>query len=140
MSKDPTPLEKLQVFIGMQQNEVTAHWARNSYFLVVVSLLLVGLSQFKVQIIQVLIGVSGFSLSVVWLLIQDSSSRYLKHWNGVIYELGKEAGLPPFYAASGRKIPIRVVAYVLPLPFVVLWAVVIVLALYGMLSSGSTLP
>jgi hypothetical protein len=124
----------------MEQNEVTAHWARNSYFLVVASLLLVALSQFKVQVIQVLIGASGLTLSLVWVVIQDSSSRYLKHWNGVIYDLGKSAGLPPFYDSKGRKIPIREVAYVLPLPFVALWSAVIILAAFGMITSGSTLP
>lgn len=137
MAHEPTPLEKLQVLANMEQLEVTTHWTRNNYFLVVSSLLLVALSQFKVQALQLLVGASGLSLTLIWLLMQDSSDRYIKHWNTQIHNLGEMAGFPPFYPTQGRKVPIRVLAYALPVPFLALWTGVIILAALGMITSAS---
>lgn len=120
------------MFIELRQNEITVHWARNSYFLLTSSILLVGLVQVKEVWFQLAIGASGFSLNLVWLLIQERSNLYIDYWNGVVDGLGGKLGLPKFYP-PGFKIPIRILALLLPLPFLVLWLVVVVATSYGIL-------
>jgi len=140
MSADSEALEKLKIFLGMQQTEVVNHWNRNNYFLLVSSILLLTVSQFKGQTLQIVIGVIGLSLNSAWLSIQYSSNRYLKHWHQVMYELGSKVGLPDFYPKTGRRIPIRIITFFLPVPFLILWLAVIVLATLGNLTVPQSLP
>lgn len=119
-------LEKFKVFMALQQNEVNLHWTRNNYFLLISSILLVALSQEKIKAIDIMIAISGLSLNAVWLLIQDRSNRYVNHWNHIMYDYAEKANLPKIYP-EGRKIPIRILAQILPVPFLLLWVAVIVL-------------
>lgn len=126
-----TDLEKLKIFMQLQQNEVNYHWTRNNYFLLMSSILLVALVQVKDLTLQLIIGLVGVSLSCVWFLIQINSNRYIKYWNQRMGEFGTKAGLPPFYSYEGFRIPIRIIVLVLPIPFLGLWLVLIVLAIFG---------
>ena len=120
-------LEKLKIFLQLQQNEVNYHWTRNSYFLLVSSILLVASVQVKGQMLQISIGIAGLLLNVIWLLIQVRSDRYIHYWNQQIYAFGNKAGLPPIYSARDRpKIPIRILALFLPVPFIALWILVVI--------------
>jgi hypothetical protein len=121
-------LEKLKFFAGLQQTEVSTHWTRNNYFLLISSILLVALSQFKTQIVQILIGFLGLSLNISWLLIQYESNRIIRNWNELMANQGHKLGFPEFYPAAGRKIPIRKISTFIPIPFIVLWVAVVILA------------
>jgi hypothetical protein len=120
--------EKLKFFTGLQQTEVGTHWTRNNYFLLISSILLVALSRFKTQTVQILIGFLGLSLNAAWMLIQYESNRIIRNWNKLMADQGRKLGFPDFYPTAGRKIPVRKIATFIPIPFIVLWAAVIILA------------
>ena len=132
MPEDSDPdLEKLKIFMQLQQNEINYHWSRNNYFLLMSSILLVALAQLKGRSLELFVGIVGLSLNSVWLLIQFNSNRYIKYWNAMMNEFGKKAGLPPFYSSKGLRIPVRAIVLILPLPFLALWIFVIILSILG---------
>src|SRR5207245_498668 len=116
-------LRKLELFTKMQQSEAGLHWQRNSYFLLVSSILLVAASQFSSRIVLTSLSIAGLSLNLVWLLIQDRSSQYTLYWKNAAKNL-KDA--PEIYSEQVRGVEMRIIGYLLPLPFIFLWLVVLV--------------
>jgi Ca2+/Na+ antiporter len=118
--------ESLKRLDDALKSETQLHWQRNNYFLVVASILILGLSQFVNQIIiQILVSLLALVLSFGWLLITYRSSKYIEYWKARIRELEKQTGRVSIYDASVRGVEMRKVAHVLPVAFFILWLLVI---------------
>jgi len=122
--------KKFDIFMQLFQNEVNYHWTRNNFFLLMSSILLVALVQVKAEALVLSIGLVGLALNVMWLLIQFDSNAYIEYWAQQMEDLEK-SGLPRLWP-KGSRVPVRSIALVLPLPFIILWIVVTVLSLTGM--------
>src|SRR5437879_8327709 len=96
-------LRKLELFTKMQQSEAGLHWQRNSYFLLVSSILLVAASQFTSRTILISLGISGLTLNFLWLFIQDRSSQYILHWKTEAQTL-RSTGVPDIYSERVRGV------------------------------------
>ena len=93
MSTQSEDLERLKLFTERQDSEAKLHWSRNSYFLVVMSILILAFGQkpvedvFQLALLRTLIAVLGLVLSFVWLLINTEVANIFyttrkKHENG----------------------------------------------------------
>ncbi len=129
-------IEKVRLFAKMQQSEAKLHWRRNSYFLLVSSILLVALSQFKIEFLPFFIGILGLVLNIVWFFIQYRSSQYIKYWKTQAQKLATPS-MPNIYPELGG-VEIRKLAYILPATFIMIWIVVIILAVTGKFLIKST--
>jgi len=113
------------------RSEAELHWQRNNYFLVVASILLLALSQFRYGYLEALVSLLGLALSFAWLLVVHRSDRYILHWKKRIRILEGETE-NRIYPEQLGGIEVRKVAYVLPISFLLLWAAVLfLLALNG---------
>jgi len=140
MSENPdtnkeSDLEKLKLLRARQDAEATLHWSRNSYFLVVNSLLLVAYSQKPVEGIQLtyfqmLLSLLGAFLNFIWLLIQHRSSKYTLYYKSEARKCAKSTNNIEVYPEKlGRSIEMRKLAYFLPLSFLVIWVAFIIMGL-----------
>jgi len=126
-------LDRLKLFRERQDAEAKLHWSRNSYFLVVMSILFVAYGQKPVEgsqlaSFQVLIATLGVFLSTIWLLIQHRSSKYILYYKSKAREYAKLTNTPDVYPERlGRSIEMRKLAYILPLSFLVIWVAFIIL-------------
>lgn len=124
---------ELQQYREALRSETELHWQRNSYFLVVASIIILALSQFHmVPYIQILLSFVGFVLSAAWMMITYRSDKYVGYWKERIRNLEDTLGLPNLYPANIGGLETRKIVYVLPLVFLVLWGTII-----GLLSAGS---
>jgi hypothetical protein len=130
MSQSSDPRNDLDLLTKMQQSEANLHWQRNGFFLLVSSILFVAASQFNSQLLLVSFGIAGFLLNLLWLLIQQRSSSYIGYWKGEARKL-TAAGAPDIYSPKVKGVQMRYVAYFLPVPFLFLWAALIVSAIVG---------
>jgi hypothetical protein len=127
MSGDVDPLGQIKVFIDRQDNEATLHWARNSYFLVGISFLVVayGLSlqstSGAIDWFHGLIILLGIVLGSLWFLIQFRSDQYIGYYKSKVGELCEKYGVDNPYPVGLRGIQTRKVAYGLPAIFLVFW-------------------
>ncbi len=132
----------LKLFTERQQTEATLHWSRNSYFLVVMSILFLALGQRSVENLhqlasfQVLISILGMALSVIWLLIQDRSSRYINYYKKEARKLAELTNTTDVYPEKLGGFEMRHLAYVLPLVFLAIW----LLFLYIILINSFSFP
>ena len=126
-------LKMLKLFQKRQDAEATLHWSRNSYFLVVMSILLIAYGQKPVAgsqlaIFEVLIAILGVMLSVIWVLIQHRSSQYILYYKNEARKYAKLTNTPDVYPEKlGKSIEMRKLAYFLPIAFLVIWVAFIVL-------------
>jgi hypothetical protein len=128
----PDDLEMLKLFRARQDAEATLHWSRNSYFLVVISILFVAYGQKPVEGVQlvqfqILIALLGATLSLVWLLIQHRSSKYVLYYKTQAREYAKKTHIPDVYPENLGGIEMRKLAYVLPLAFLAIWLAFVVM-------------
>jgi hypothetical protein len=130
--------EKLRLYKTGMENETTLHWTRNNYFLLTSSILLVVLGLFSDEIMHGFLGVLGLTLNIVWLLIQHRSSKYIGYWKKQISSLSESSF--SIYPTGITKIEMRKLAYILPLPFIMVWAVVLFIAIHPDLSIANHLP
>jgi len=105
------------------RREADLHWQRNSHFLVVASILLLALSQFRSRFVQVLLSILGLVLSAAWLLITWRSSEYVKLWKREDRLVSQKLSQPSIYPKDVPGVEMRNIAYVLPLVFLLLWFV-----------------
>jgi hypothetical protein len=131
-STNTDDLEKLKLFRARQDAEATLHWSRNSYFLVVISILFVAYGQKPVEGVQLvqfqmLIAALGATLSFVWLLIQHRSSKYVLYYKTQARVYAEKTATPDVYPKDLGGIEMRKLAYVLPLAFFAIWVTFIVL-------------
>ena len=119
--------EKLKLYKDGLDNEARLHWTRNNYFLITSSILLVVLGLFSDERLQAVLGILGITLNLVWLTIQHRSSKYIGYWKK---EISKLQGDNTFniYPKGLTRIEMRKLGYILPLPFILIWAVVLILA------------
>jgi hypothetical protein len=135
MSEKSEDLSKLKLFTDRQDAEAKLHWSRNSYFLVVMSILILAFGQkpvedpFQLAIFRILVAVLGVILSFTWLLIQHRSSQYILYYKGEARKLAKITNTPDVYPETLGGIEIRKLAYVLPIAFLFLWLAFIILVL-----------
>ena len=125
--------EKIKMYKEGLENETGLHWRRNNYFLLTSSILLIVLGLFTNETIQVFLGILGITLNSVWLLIQHRSSRYIGYWKQQIFDLTSGDSFD-IYPKGITRIEMRKLGYILPLPFLLIWLVVICLAILPDLS------
>jgi hypothetical protein len=127
MSKESEDRDKLKLFIEGQTSEAQLHWSRNSYFLVVMSILILAFGQTLVGNLsqlawfRILISILGMGMSIVWLLIQDRSSRYIGYYKKQAQELAAPTRINMYPSLPGLEM--RLLAYSLPIMFFVIWLV-----------------
>lgn len=127
MAEETDPASRLKVYVDRQDNEATLHWARNSYFLVGLSFLVIayGLSVGQGSASQVgfrvLLVSLGLMLTIVWLLVQYRSSQYMQYYKSTASSIAQADHLPDPYPKSLRGYEMRTVAYLLPIIFIVFW-------------------
>jgi hypothetical protein len=125
--------EKLKLFTDRQDEEAKLHWSRNSYFLVVMSILFVAYGQkpvenaFQLTLFQVLISVLGATLSSIWLLIQHRSSKYILYYKSEAKKYAALTKTPDVYPDNLGGIEMRKLAYILPIAFLAIWIAFIIL-------------
>lgn len=135
MSEKSENLNRLRLFTERQDAEAKLHWSRNSYFLVVMSILILAFGQkpvedlFQLAIFRTLVAVLGCVLSFTWLFIQYRSSQYVLYYKSEARKLAKITNTPDVYPETLGGIEIRKLAYVLPLAFLFLWIAFIILML-----------
>ena len=124
--------EKIKIYKEGLDNEARLHWTRNNYFLITSSILLVVLGLFSDERLQAVLGILGITLNLVWLTIQHRSSKYIVYWKENISELQEDTF--DIFPKGFTRIEMRKLGYILPLPFILIWAVVLVLAAHPDLS------
>lgn len=127
MSQESKDLEKLKLFTKRQDAEARLHWKRNSYFLVVVSILILAFTQKPVEnpaqlaAFRALTSILGAALSFIWLLIQHRSSKYVLYYKSEARRLAKLTNTPDVYPEKLGGIEMRKLAYFLPVAFLIIW-------------------
>ncbi|MEM5867687.1 MAG: hypothetical protein QXG39_07190 [Candidatus Aenigmatarchaeota archaeon] len=140
MSEKLEELDLLKLFTDRQDAEARLHWSRNSYFLVVMSILILAFSQkpveniFQLVIFQMLIAILGIILSITWLLIQYRSSQYMLYYKREAQRLAKIANAPDVYPEKLGGIEIRKLAYILPIAFSIIWSALLFLVAMNLFS------
>ena len=132
-SSNSDDFAKLKMFTERQDAEARLHWSRNSYFLVVMSILFVAYGQkpvedlFQLASFQTLIAVLGAILSIIWLLIQHRSSKYILHYKSEARKYASLTHTPDVYPPALGGIEMRKLAYFLPISFLIIWSAFIIL-------------
>lgn len=132
-SSNPDDLAKLKMFTGRQDAEARLHWRRNSYFLVVISILFVAYGQkpvedlFQLVSFQILIAILGAILSIIWLLIQHRSSKYILYYKSQSRKYSSLTHTPDVYPLDLGGVEMRKLAYILPIAFLIIWSAFIAL-------------
>jgi len=127
MSTESEDLSQLKLFTERQHSEASLHWSRNSYFLVVMSILILAFGQkpvenlFQLALFRALTAILGAALSVIWLLIQHRSSKYILHYKTEARKLAKTANITDVYPKELGGIEMRKLAYALPVAFLAIW-------------------
>jgi len=129
-------IKSLELIKGRQESEATLNWSRNSYFLVVLSLLTLAYTQkpvdnvLQLTLYQVLIASIGVFLSAIWLCIQYRSSQYIRYYKTEANRLAEITNTPDFYPRGLKGIEMRKLVYFLPIAFMVILTVFIILQVY----------
>ena len=135
MSTESEDLSRLKLLTGRQDSEAKLHWSRNSYFLVVMSILILAFGQkpvenlFQLALFRALIAVLGAALSLIWLLIQHRSSKYVLYYKTEVRRLAELTNTPDVYPEKLGGIEIRKLAYALPIVFLVIWGLFLITVL-----------
>ncbi len=116
--------EKIKRLLDRFESEIQLHWKRNSHFLLSSSILLVVLGLLNDENIHLVLGILGLTMNIVWLLVQHRSSKYIGYYKTEISKLDDII----FPQLPGSQM--RFLGYVLPLPFILIWAVVIGIAIH----------
>jgi hypothetical protein len=131
-------LSRLKLITDRQDSEAKLHWSRNSYFLVVKSILILAFGQqaventFQLALFRILITILGVALSVIWLLIQYRSSQYILYYKNEARRLSKLTKTIDVYPEKLGGIEIRKLAYALPAAFLVIWIAFLALVLINL--------
>ena len=125
--------EKIKKLSDMQHSEADLHWKRNGFFLLSSSILLLALSQFQLPLLMIAFAILGLMLNAIWILIQYRSSEYIKHWKKRVKKLEESLHNPPdIYSPKVGGYEMRKLAFLLPFPFIMIWASVLGQALYDL--------
>ena len=136
MSSDENDNDKssLELVVKRQESEATLNWSRNSYFLVVLSLLTLAYSQnpaaniVQLTFYKILISSAGVFLGIVWLLIQRRSSSYIDYYKKQANILSEKTHTMMFYPPKEvvKGFEMRKLVYCLPIGFILLLSLFIV--------------
>jgi hypothetical protein len=116
-------LKSLERMKCRQENEANLNWTRNSYFLVVLSLLTLAYSQkpfddaLQLLIYQIIIPLLAIGLCVIWSFIQYRSSSYIKYYKDTAQDLAKKNNVPELYPPKIKGPEMRKLVYGLPAGF-----------------------
>ncbi|MGA8858247.1 MAG: hypothetical protein WB643_13915 [Candidatus Bathyarchaeia archaeon] len=117
------------------RSEAEIGWQRNTYYLVVASILLLALSQFHgVPFVQLIIMSMGVVQSLAWLVVTHRSSEYLDHFKKETRKLETQLGHSHVYSLEVKGIETRQTHYLVPSAFLVLWFLMLVALLAGKLA------
>jgi hypothetical protein len=129
-------MKMLEMFKDRNDAEATLHWSRNSYFLVVMSVLALAITQNPaangavLTVLRVFISAVGLGLSGVWYAIQYRSSQYVLYYKKQVSILTERTKLPEMYPKDLKGVEMRLLAYLLPLAFILFWAAILITVLY----------
>lgn len=128
MAYDSDKLEGLKIFNDNIQSEAKTHCNRNSYFLVVTSILLLALSQFNNKyLIQLAICSMGVLLSIVWFLMHWRSGEYIKYWKNQAEKLSAANNLPSIYPKNQiGGYEVRKLGLIIPIAFIIFWCFIFI--------------
>jgi len=119
--------DMLRIFTNRQDAEAKLHWSRNSYFLVVMSILILAYGQkpvenmYALRLFRIIISGLGIVLSITWLFIQYRSSQYMLYYKKQARKFTKLVDAPDVYPEELGGFEIRKLAYILPIAFLVIW-------------------
>ena len=134
--KSKSQESNLEHFHSALRSEAEISWQRNNYFLVVVSILLLALSQFHQQAIQELVVVFGIVVSAAWIIAHDRSASYLGYWKQEIGTLETNLGHLLVYPKKDvQGVEMRKALYIVPIAFLFLWILLLFLVPLGLLQS-----
>jgi len=125
--------DTLRLFTNRQDAEAKLHWSRNSYFLVVMSILILAYGQkpvenvYALRLFRIIISVLGIILSITWWLIQYRSSQYMLYYKKQARRFAKLVNAPDVYPEDLGGFEMRKLAYILPTAFLVIWVVFLIL-------------
>ncbi len=147
-TKTPDGMELLNLYRSRVEHEAGITWNRNTYFLVVMSLLTLAYTQkpfgipIQLFIFQLLVVILGILLSIVWLFIQYRSSKYIEYYKDKAQALSKSDNLPEMYPDDIPGFEIRNLVYWLPIVFITILLATLTLQVVFMDSSSllSVLP
>lgn len=128
---DDTDRRKHEKLINIQQSEAKLHWQRNNIFLIVTSIMMLAMSQFESKLYQIAIAMSALFLNIVWFLIQYSSNILIKKWIDQIQEIEKNLNIAKIFTGEPKGLPIRKLAYLVPLIFILLWIFITILLIFN---------
>lgn len=126
--------DALELIVKRQESEATLSWSRNSYFLVVLSLLTLAYSQKPTDIAsqlafyKILISSAGIFLAFIWLGIQRRSSSYVDYYKKQANILSAKTKTPLFYPPKDevKGFEMRRLVYWLPISFIVLLSLFVI--------------
>lgn len=117
--------DKIKRLGEFQHREASLHWNRNGFFLLSSSIMLLALSQFEQNSLMITFGGIGLMLNIIWLFIQYRSSEYIKNWKNQVKELEESEDAADTYSEDVGGYEMRKLAMLLPIPFLIIWAVVL---------------
>jgi hypothetical protein len=122
MSQKQSMQANLEHFHSAMKSESEIIWQRHNYFLIVASVLLLALSQFRgVPFVQVVIMLMGGMVSIAWLLVTHRASKYIEYFKKETRRLENQLGYSNVYSESVKGREMRKVLYMIPLAFLFLW-------------------
>ena len=127
--------DMLKIFTNRQDAEAKLHWSRNSYFLVVMSILILAYSQkpvenmYALRWFRIIISLLGSILSIMWWFIQYRSSQYMFYYKNQARKFAKLVNAPDVYPEELGGVEMRKLAYVLPTAFWVIWVAFLILSI-----------
>jgi amino acid transporter len=146
-SQTPANMDLLELYRSRVEHEASITWDRNTYFLVVVSLLTIAYTQkpfsnlVQIFIYQLLIATLAIILSAIWLCIQYRSSQYILYYKNKAQALSKSANLPELYPDEIKGYEIRRLVYLLPIAFIaILIATIILQVIFYNPTASTVLP
>ncbi len=123
--KNDSNCDQVDLIIRLQQSEANLSCSRNNYFIIITSLLILALSQFKSPNLQLFISILGLVIAITWLLTHHRSSVYTKYWKTKANELSEKLNCPSVYPNIIGGFEIRLILYLLPIAFLLYWSVII---------------
>jgi len=118
---DTKKLELLKILNNNIQSEAKHGTSRNSYFLVVTSILILALSQFDDIEFQKIVAFIGSILCITWILMHWRSSNYINHWKKESRKVDPSEENSKIYPKKLGGFEIRTLGFILPLAFLCLW-------------------
>jgi hypothetical protein len=131
-------MQVLALLTQRQETEAKLHWSRNSYFLVVMSILILAFGQAplgnltQLAFFRALISFLGAGISIVWLSIQFRSSQYILYYKDEARKY-KDSTRADIFPSKLKGQEMRRVVYWLPIMFLSIWITFFVFSIINLM-------